>query len=81
MTFEAYVSRLAPSDTRVYASVSIMLAIILLELVVANMRPGLEGFLPTVFQVTVKRFWNTWNQREELETMFVGSTAMMFEHI
>ncbi|GAB1526138.1 hypothetical protein RhiTH_009304 [Rhizoctonia solani] len=71
MIFEAYVSRLVPSDTRVYAPVSIMLAIILLELVVANMRPGLEGLLST----------NAWNQREELETMLIGSTGMMFEHI
>ncbi|KAF8704760.1 hypothetical protein RHS03_05823, partial [Rhizoctonia solani] len=81
MIFEAYVSRLAPPDTRIYAPVSVMLAIILPELVVANMRPGLEGLLSTVFQVTVERFWNAWNQREELETMLIGSTGMMFEHI
>ncbi|KAF8751660.1 hypothetical protein RHS01_08260 [Rhizoctonia solani] len=75
MIFEAYVSRLVPSDTRVYAPVSIMLAIILLELVVANMRPGLEGLLSTVFQVTVERVLSPSVQKDILEAFVKSDLA------
>ncbi|CAE6500249.1 unnamed protein product [Rhizoctonia solani] len=78
--FEAYIARLAPSDTRIYAPPNIMFITILLELVVANMGPGLEGLLPSVFEVTTQRFWQASVRQEESKTMLVGSTGMMLEH-
>ncbi|KAG8761815.1 hypothetical protein FRC11_012895 [Ceratobasidium sp. 423] len=78
--FEAYIQRLAPADTRIYAPANIMFVTILLELVVANMGPGLEGLLPSVFEVTTQRFWQASLRQEEAETMLVGSTGMMLEH-
>ncbi|EUC57216.1 hypothetical protein RSOL_213120 [Rhizoctonia solani AG-3 Rhs1AP] len=78
--FEAYIKRLDPTDTRIYAPPNILLVTILLELLVSNMGPGLEPLLPSVFAVTTRRFWTALTGKEEVQTMLLGSTGMMLEH-
>ncbi|CAE6487845.1 unnamed protein product [Rhizoctonia solani] len=78
--FEAYIKLLDPVDTRIYAPPNILMITILLELLVSNMGPGLEAFLPSVFVVTTGRFWRAWLGKEESQTMLLGSIGMMLEH-
>ncbi|CAE6453992.1 unnamed protein product [Rhizoctonia solani] len=78
--FEAYIRRLDPTDTRIYAPPNILLVTILLELLVSNMGSGLEGLLPSVFEVTTRRFWTALTSKEEVQTMLLGSIGMMLEH-
>ncbi|CEL62854.1 hypothetical protein RSOLAG1IB_10530 [Rhizoctonia solani AG-1 IB] len=79
--FEAYISRLAPSDARIYAPINITLAIILLDLIVANMGPGLEGLLPTVFELTIERFWRAWSYNEHAKPTLIVNAGAVLKHI
>ncbi|KAL5634256.1 hypothetical protein ACGC1H_006169 [Rhizoctonia solani] len=78
--FEAYIQRLDPTDTRIYAPPNILLVTILLELLVSNMGPGLEVLLPSVFAVTTRRFWAALTDNEEVQPMLLGSIGLMLEH-
>ncbi|CAE6371889.1 unnamed protein product [Rhizoctonia solani] len=81
MIFEAYISRLAPSDARIYAPINIMLTIILLDLIVANMGPGLEGLLPSVFELTIERFWRAWSYNERAKPTLIMNAGAVLKHI
>ncbi|CAE7232491.1 unnamed protein product [Rhizoctonia solani] len=80
MIFEAYIARLGPLDTRIYFSPNITFVTLVLELVVANMEPNLEGLFPTIFERTVQRFWNALIHQEEQNTLFIGTVGLMLEH-
>ncbi|KAH7316387.1 hypothetical protein B0J17DRAFT_711219 [Rhizoctonia solani] len=47
---------------------------------VSNMGFGLERLLPSVFGVTIQRFWSALTEKEEPHTMLLGSVGMMLVH-